>query len=292
MPLIAAAAIGAGGSLFSSIIGHKAATGAAKIQATSADRTADMQAKAAADSNQLQRDTLAQQQKNLQPWMDTGLAANERLNNSDEFTKGWTGSFDSSQYEFDPNSVTMDPGFKARMDAANKALASNLSVTGALRSGGAAKAIVGYNQDLASNEFGNAYNRAYTANTDEYGRALGAYNDARNTFYTNQQNAYSRVSDAANRGLNASGASNADAAAAAANIGNTTVNTANAIGQSLQGGANAEAAGKVGSANAWTAGLTGAANAFSNYALMKGGLDPNAPNNTDNRPYKQRNYNT
>lgn len=285
MPLVAAA-VSAGGSLFGGILGSRASNKASKIQSDAATRSADMQAGAMRDSNQLQRDTLAQQQKNLQPYMDEGRAAVDRLG-TDEFTKGWTGSFDSSKYDFDPATVTMDPGFKFRMDQANKALASNLAATGALRSGGGAKAIVNYNQDAASQEYGNAYGRAYTANADTYGRAVNSYNDAKSNFYTNQQNAYSRVSDAANRGFAATGSANADAAAAVANIGNTTINSTNSQAASLEGGANARAAGVVGSANAWTGALTNAGNAFMNAAAIKS-VDPSRNSSYDSRPYKQR----
>lgn len=286
MPIVAAAAISAGGALFSGIIGSKAAKNAAKTQVAAADRSAKMQADAMNESNQLQRDTLAQQQKNLQPYQAAGETANARLG-TDEFTKGWTGSFDADKYKFDPASVTMDPGFKARMDQANKALTANLAAMGAIRSGGAGKAIVDYNQTAASDEFSKAYGRAYTANTDDYTRALGSYGDAKDTFYANQKNAYDRVSDVANRGLAATGGANSDAAAAAANIGNTTITSTNAQAASQEGGANAAAAGTVGSANAWANALGGVGNAFMNAAAIKS-IDPSRRSSYDNRPYKQR----
>ena len=57
------------------------------------------------------------------------------------------------------NFLTMDPGYKFRLSEGMKALDRQAAARGGLISGNALKATQRYGQDLASQEFGNAYNR-------------------------------------------------------------------------------------------------------------------------------------
>lgn len=56
--------------------------------------------------------------------------------------------------------VTQDPGYQFRMREAQKALQRQRSAAGTMASGGALRELARYSQDLASQEYGQAWNRA------------------------------------------------------------------------------------------------------------------------------------
>lgn len=79
-----------------------------------------------------------------------------------------------------PTAETMqqDPGYQFRLNQGMNALQNAAAAKGSLRTGGAFKALMGYGQDMASQEYGNAYGRA----RDVYGvnRGNAAENFDRN----------------------------------------------------------------------------------------------------------------
>jgi hypothetical protein len=70
---------------------------------------------------------------------------------------------------FDPNSVdvTKDPGYQFRMDQGQKALENSAMARGGLMSGNAIRGSQDYAQNLASQEYGNAYNRKFNEYSNE-----------------------------------------------------------------------------------------------------------------------------
>jgi hypothetical protein len=115
-----------------------------------------------------------------------------------------------------PTGVTEqnDPGYQFRLDQGNKALLARAAASGTLLNGGTLKAIAQYNQDYASGEFQNVYNRAQgTYNTQEnayqntvgnalnqYGAHLGAYTTNTNTQRNYLNDYWQRLHDAATLG--------------------------------------------------------------------------------------------
>lgn len=95
---------------------------------------------------------------------------------------------------FKPPDVTEDPGYQFRLDQGTKNLMANKSAEGTLRTGGALKDLMAFGQGLASQEYQNAYDRAW----QQY---MGAFN----IFNSNQANQYGRLRDVAGMGLNATG---------------------------------------------------------------------------------------
>lgn len=67
---------------------------------------------------------------------------------------------------FDPSKVdvTQDPGYQFRLAQGEKALQNSAAANGTLMSGGFAKALTDYAQGDASQEYQNAFNRAFTTN--------------------------------------------------------------------------------------------------------------------------------
>ena len=86
-----------------------------------------------------------------------------------------------------------DPGYAARLAAGNQSLNRGFAASGNLLSGGTLKALARYNQDYASNEFQNVYNRAqgdFSAQNTTFGNNQTAAQNTFNAANTNYQNRY------------------------------------------------------------------------------------------------------
>lgn len=75
--------------------------------------------------------------------------------------------------------LTQDPGYQARMSAAQSALNENRFMDGTWGSGAAAKEMASYMQEQGANEYQNAYNRALTT----YDTKSSDFNNDRNFGY-------------------------------------------------------------------------------------------------------------
>jgi len=100
-----------------------------------------------------------------------------------------------------------DPSYQFRKQAGQDALESSAAARGLLRSGGTAKALADYNQQAASQEYGNVYNRK----ASEYDRAAQL---ARADYATNRANAAENYDRNFQTGLAASEANNRNRLAA------------------------------------------------------------------------------
>lgn len=161
------------------------------------------------------------------------------------------GSLLSTYKEYKPFSMEdfqVDPGYQFRLDQGNKALQNMAAATGNLNSGRALKDAMNFSSGLASQEYGNAYNRY---NND--------YITGYNTFNTNQNNIYNKLAALAGMGQSS-----------ASSLAGVSQNYGAQVGNNLAQGANANAAGTVGQANAWNQGIGTAANALGNYAYNRG----------------------
>lgn len=128
-----------------------------------------------------------------------------------------------------------DPGYQFRMDEGMRGVEGGAAARGGLLSGAALKAIQKYGQGLASQEYGNAYNR----------------------FNTNQTNQYNRLT-----GLVQSGQGSAQ------QIGNAAQNYGNSAAANTIGAGNAQASGIMGTTNALVGGLNQGFNAYQQNQLM------------------------
>jgi hypothetical protein len=122
-----------------------------------------------------------------------------------------------------------DPGYKFRLEQGINALTAAGAAGGYLGSGNLGTALIGYGQEMGSQEYQNAYNRYMAENEALYNRLAGI----------------SGTGQTSSEYLAGAGGT------AAANMGNLAV-----------GGANALAAGQTGAANAWAGGLQNISNQF------------------------------
>jgi len=164
----------------------------------------------------------------LQPYYQQGQQDYQNFGN---MVRGGQFDYQAPEYQ-DPNfNFEADPGYQFRQQEGNKALLGAASAQGNMLSGATMKAMQKYNQGLASQEYGNAYNR-FTGNRD-YLR--NKYTSDRSLGYDQQADRYNRFANLANVGYSAAG-----------QLGNMAIgqgtDTANIMGQ--QG--NAQAAGIMG----------------------------------------------
>jgi len=216
-----------GGTLLAGAYGANRAAGAASD-------AADKQVAAGDRSNALQKEIYDQNRLDQTPWREAGVNALGRM-------QGFAApeNFSFTADDFNNN---RDPGYAFRMSEGLKALDRSASARGGLLSGAALKGITRYGQEAASQEYGNAYNRALTG----YNANRGA-----------QDTQYNRLASMAGLGQTAMGQTQNAAQNYATNVGNT-----------FQGQGNAMAASTVGGANAITGGISSGINAMNSYAMM------------------------
>lgn len=140
--------------------------------------------------------------------------------------------FGSLLKNFSANDFQTDPGYQFRLGEGQKQIESSAAARGGLLSGAAAKALTKYNQNFASNEYQNAYNR----------------------FNTNQTNTFNRLANLAGVGQQANN-----------QLQKAGESYANNAGNALQSAGAARASGYAGQANAIGAGLGGLTSAIGNY---------------------------
>ena len=148
---------------------------------------------------------------------------------------------------FTTQDFQQDPGYAFRQSEGLKGINASAAARGGALSGGAVREAERFASGLASQEYGNAWNR----------------------FQSDQTNRFNRLAAIAGIGqtsANTLGQFGQNYAGNAANIGMT--NAANTGELALQA-SNARASGYMGSANAWSNALAGAGNALGNYAAMR-----------------------
>lgn len=132
------------GSLYGAGQIGKAATNAANIGAGAADR-----------ATQLQQNQYDQSRLDLAPWRTAGTNALAQLTAGTAPGGQFTKQFGMSDFE-------ADPGYGFRMSEGLKALDRSAASRGGLLSGATLKGAQRYGQDMASQEYQNAFNRYQT----------------------------------------------------------------------------------------------------------------------------------
>jgi len=142
---------------------------------------------------------------------------------------GNAGAAGYGQYarDFGMSDFQADPGYAFRLAEGQKALERSAAARGGLISGGALKAATRYGQDMASQEYQNAYNRYQTNRTNQL-QPLG------NLMASGQAAASNQGAAAGNYGTNA---------------GNLITGAGNAIAGGINAAGQAGAAGQYGAAN-------------------------------------------
>lgn len=155
-----------GGSTVLNIIAGKAASDAQ----IGASRDASKATKDAADKNiAFQKEVFETQRKDLEPWRESGVQALDYIN------KGMaSGEFMPEDFNFKFSQD--DPSYRFRQEEGINALDASASSRGRLRSGAQDRAVSRYASNLASTEYGNAFNRYTSKYNADVGKKTNAFN--------------------------------------------------------------------------------------------------------------------
>ena len=207
----------------SAVIGASASRSASKTQAAAAGQAADISQK-----------QYEQTREDQAPYREAGYNALAEMQRTAGNVPG--------AFKFGAGDYQADPGYAFRLSEGQKSLDRQAAARGGLISGGALKAATRFGQDMGSQEYQNAYNRAYTG----YGTDVARENQL-----------YNRQAALAGIGQTSANLTGQFGAANAANVGNL-----------MTGAGAAQAAGQVGIANAVTGGLGTYLNYNQNTALL------------------------
>jgi len=208
-------------------------------QSRAAGEAASAQQAAAQQASDTQRAIFERQVALQEPFRQAGLAGQNRLleylglggsTTAPGYGKYATAEFTPAQFL-----ANQDPGYAFRMSEGMKALERSAAARGGLLSGAALKGIQRYGQDLASQEYTNAFNRYQAQRT-------GTLNPLQSL---------------------AGGAQTA-----ATTVGQQAGALGQQLGSNIMGGANAQAAGIIGQANALASGLGQGLNFYQNQQFL------------------------
>jgi hypothetical protein len=135
----------------SAVLGAAASRSASKTQASAAERAGEVQKDVADQRIALEREQFERQLELQQPFREAGVNALRKLEPlASEYTQ-----FGMDQFQ-------ADPGYGFRMSEGMKALERSAAARGGLLSGASMKGAQRFGQDLASQEYQNAFNRYQT----------------------------------------------------------------------------------------------------------------------------------
>lgn len=211
------------------------------MSAGAAEDAANIQANAARDQTQVQREIFDIQNKQQAPFRGTGYTA---LNQIGSFLPGQYTKYDTEGQPIGTGTGTgyltkeftnldlnqyLAPNYQFQLEQGLGANRNLLNATGGFVGGNAMKGLQDYTQNFAQNAYGNAFNQ----------------------FQTQRGNIYNTLAGIAGIGQTAVG-----------QTGNALQNYGTNVANLATGGAAAEAAGKVGVANAYAGGFQNAGNMF------------------------------
>lgn len=177
------------------------------------------QAGATADANRTLKEMFDISRADMEPWRKEGASALRTL----------SGEMDDLSRAFTMDDFQASPGYRFTMQEGAKALEGSAAARGGLLSGGTLKGLTQYGQDLASNEFNNAYNR-FNADRDQRYNKLASLAGVGQTASQNMASAASNYGQSLSQ--NQIGLGNA---AAASSIAQGNANRA-LVGQGIQAG--------------------------------------------------------
>lgn len=257
MTWIAVAVVG--GSLISGSMQSSAAQGAAETQAASSDRAAQLQQETAIKNLAQQRELFDIQNKQLAAGRGAGY---QGLNQIRSMLPGQYTRYDENgnpigaaagtdyltrQFTAEDFQKNIDPGYAFRLQQGQLANQAAANKAGGMIGGNVLAGLNEYNQGMASQEYGNAFNR----------------------FQTQRNNIYNTLASIAGIGQTSQQQANTAAGNFGTVSGNIATNLANTQTGLITGAGAAQAAGQVGAANAWGNAATNIGNTLAFNQMMK-----------------------
>lgn len=225
-------------------------------QAKASKQSAQIQADAANKAGQISQKQYEQTRQDQMPWLQAGQGAlgqlQDYIGQNKQFDDRWGGRIEDAYQTgqltggLDPNNFQTDPSYLFRKQQGMDGLQSSAAAGGNLLSGAALKSLNQYNSNLASQEYGNAWQRDQAEKQNLMSVLTGNRASDYNLFSNEDARQYNQFSNLAGVGQQAAG-----------QLGQFGANNALVQGQALVGGANAQAGGLVGAANAKTNAMQG-----------------------------------
>src|SRR5215831_1290636 len=246
---IVAAGVGAVGAIVGGVISANATKSAAQTQAD-----------AARQANNQQYAMYMQARADQMPYTQAGYGA---LANEQQLAAQPMDypAFDPSQYAFHApttGEMQLDPGYQFRVSEGLKALQRSGAAAGMTLSGAQAKGLEDWNQQAASQEYQNVFNRALDVRNTNYQAAYNAWQQNWNQQISRRQQLFNEQAGIAGTGQTAT-----------QQLGNLGAGTATRAGGYTAGAGNALAAGIMGGANAYGNMFQGIGQAANQYATLR-----------------------
>jgi hypothetical protein len=230
------------------VVGAYASSQASKAQQSAANRATDVAAQTADQQAQVQREIFEKQTELQAPFREAGLAGQNRLMELLGIggTAGAPGYGKYATAEFGADKFKADPGYAFRMSEGMKALERSAAARGGLLSGATLRGTQRFGQDLASQEYQNAFNRFQAERAGTL-------------------NPFQALAGTAQSGANVLGQ---QAGQYGANVSNILGSYGSAAQGNIIGAGNAQASGYMGGANALAGGVGQGINFYQNQQLL------------------------
>jgi hypothetical protein len=158
----------AGAVAGSAIVGAGASYLSSTAQADAAGEASDAEVQANRENIAFQKAIFNQQREDAAPWREIGASSLKKLKQGVE-----SGSYNPGSFDFN---FEADPGYQFRKEEGMNALDASAASRGRLQSGAQARATTRYASNLASQEYGNAFNRSLTEYKTDASRKQGQFN--------------------------------------------------------------------------------------------------------------------
>ncbi len=228
------------GGIAAGVLGAIGSRSAGRSQERAAQKAADAQLTATRETNDMLRDFRREDIARFDPFYQAGTNA------LGQYVQGV-----NTPFRFN---MEMDPGYQFRRNEGMEGVQSTVAARQGLASGAALEEAARFNQNFASNEFGNAFNRQY-----------GMFNDRLN-----------RLGQLASSGQNAAGMQGAASANFGQQMGQNMMQAGQSNAQGFANAGNARAAGTVGAFNALGSGLSQGLGMWQQNQMMNAFMPQNA----------------
>ena len=223
--------------------------------AKAAKSAAQLQADAAKQAGQISQQQYEQTRQDQMPWLNAGRDAlgqlSDRIGQNAQFDDRWGGRIESAYQNgqltggLDPNNFQNDPSYQFRKQQGMDGLQSSAAASGGLLSGAALKSLNQYNSNLASQEYGNAWQRDQLEKQNLMGVLSGNRAGDYNLFSNEDTRQYNQLANMSGVGQQTAG-----------QLGQFGFQNAANQGAALTNGANAQANGLIGANNAKQQGIS------------------------------------
>ena len=203
--------------------------------------------KYAADISQKQFEQTRQDQM---PWLEAGKNAlgdlTQYVDNSADYNDKWGGRIETAYQNgqltggLSTTDFTNDPSYQFRKQEGMDGIQSSAAASGSLLSGAALKGLNQYNSNLASQEYGNAWQRDQAEKSNLYNTLSGNRSQDYQLFSNEDSRQYNQLANMAGVGQQTANNLGQFGAQNAATQGDYAINGANSQANGLVGAANAK----------------------------------------------------